>query len=225
MISYRPHKFLWLWLPVVFVIVQLVLERLLPRDIVTHMLVEGGPHEFLQFLIITAAFFAAISIFPVLSFQRQKPLFLWSFLAAACCFYVAGEEVSWGQHIFEWATPEFWSQVNDQNETNFHNTSSWLDQKPRLLLEIGVIVGGLIIPFCRQFFNSVLPRRFALIYPSRVLFVTAFVFLVLKLVDKADAFGFIPFYRVSEIQELYLFYFVLLYLLALRKKITRLSAA
>src|SRR3546814_4167282 len=54
---------------------------------------------------------------------------------------MAGEEASWGQHYAGWLTPDNWQALNDQGETNLHNTSSWLDQKPRTLLEIGVIVG------------------------------------------------------------------------------------
>jgi hypothetical protein len=33
----------------------------------------------------------------------------------------SGEEISWGQRIFSWDTPQFLMEVNDQNETNIHN--------------------------------------------------------------------------------------------------------
>ncbi len=42
-------------------------------------------------------------------------------LAALGCFLVAGEELSWGQWIFGWSTPEALAAVNLQNETNAHN--------------------------------------------------------------------------------------------------------
>ena len=217
--SVRIHKILWLWIPVVFLITQIVAERVLPSDIVSNLLSEGGPHEFLQFLIILGAFFVAIFTLFKVGFKAQKFLFFWVTLAALCCFYVAVEEISWGQHVFDWATPEFWAQVNDQNETNFHNTSSWLDQKPRILLELGVIVGGLIFPLIMKYRAGLLPKGFSVIYPSGVLAVTAGIFLILKLVDKADVFDVVLFFRVSEIQELYLFYFVFLYMTILRKRI------
>ena len=35
--------------------------------------------------------------------------------------FVAGEELSWGQHIFEFTTPEFLRGLNRQNEFNVHN--------------------------------------------------------------------------------------------------------
>lgn len=61
-------------------------------------------------------------------------------------FYFAGEEVSWGQWWFGWDTPEFWEQLNYQQETNLHNTSSWFNQKPRALVEIYLILGGFLLP-------------------------------------------------------------------------------
>lgn len=33
----------------------------------------------------------------------------------------AGEEISWGQRIIGWSTPDQLAAINDQNETNFHN--------------------------------------------------------------------------------------------------------
>lgn len=41
--------------------------------------------------------------------------------AAILCFFVAGEEISWGQWIFHWQTPEALAAVNLQHETNLHN--------------------------------------------------------------------------------------------------------
>ncbi|MEI4194563.1 hypothetical protein [Roseovarius sp. E0-M6] len=36
-------------------------------------------------------------------------------------FMAAGEEISWGQRIFGWASGEFFMENNKQYETNFHN--------------------------------------------------------------------------------------------------------
>src|SRR5690606_13691057 len=85
-----------------------------------------------------------------LLFRARRPaLVAWLALAALGCFYVAGEEISWGQHFLQWSTPEYWSALNDQQETNLHNVSSWLDQKPRALLEAGVVLGGIVAPALR----------------------------------------------------------------------------
>ena len=36
-------------------------------------------------------------------------------------FFAAGEEISWGQRLFGWGTPDFFAEHNYQNETNLHN--------------------------------------------------------------------------------------------------------
>jgi hypothetical protein len=42
-------------------------------------------------------------------------------LLAVLMFICFGEEISWGQRIFDWRTPEAISELNAQNETNIHN--------------------------------------------------------------------------------------------------------
>ncbi len=68
----------------------------------------------------------------------------WYALVVAGCVYFAGEELSWGQHLAGWSTPAAIAELNDQQETNLHNMSSWLDQKPRLALELWMVIGALL---------------------------------------------------------------------------------
>jgi hypothetical protein len=209
----------WLWVPLLLLAAQFVLEAGVPPELMPAMHSEGGPHETLQFLILCGAFFIAArtALMPRLSGWLRA----WGVLAAACCFYVAGEEISWGQHVLGWTTPEFWSTVNDQQETNLHNTSSWFDQKPRLLLEIGVLTGGLIVPLLRRYKPSLLPQKFAAIYPPVYLIVIALIVLAIRIIDifGEDLFQARIFHRASEVEEVYLFYFVLLYLYVLRRRV------
>jgi hypothetical protein len=44
---------------------------------------------------------------------------------AVVFFFGAGEEISWGQRILGFETPESVSQVNRQEEFNLHNLSAW----------------------------------------------------------------------------------------------------
>ena len=211
------HKIWWLWLPVLLMIIQIFLEILLPSSVLSVMHSENGPHELLQFFIIFFAFLLAVFFLFQIPMKEKPWLALWVGIAAVCSLYVAGEEISWGQHFLDWSTSDFWREINDQNETNLHNTSSWLDQKPRIMLELGVVVGGLIIPAIMHFKPTLLPTRFAVIYPSVHLSVVAGIFLLLKIIDKADVLHLNMFERISEVQEIYLFYFVLLYLIMLRQ--------
>jgi hypothetical protein len=212
----RLHPLWWLWVPVLFMGLQLALESILSINTLTTLHTEGGVHEIVQFLLLCAAFLVAARATFLPQLKGRLWLRGWTTLAALCCLYVAGEEMSWGQHILQWSTPDYWKQINDQQETNFHNTSSWLDQKPRLILEIGIIVGGLIFPLLQKYKPSLLPARFAVIYPAKQLWIIAGFVLFMKLADK-----FAPdmFYRDSEVVEIYLFYFVLLYLIVLKRRI------
>ena len=40
---------------------------------------------------------------------------------AIASFVVIGEEMSWGQWVFHWSTPEALTEINRQQETNLHN--------------------------------------------------------------------------------------------------------
>jgi len=54
-----------------------------------------------------------------------------------------------GTAYIGWETPERWMGLNDQGETNFHNTSALLDQLPRTLLSFAALVGGIMVPLLR----------------------------------------------------------------------------
>jgi len=45
----------------------------------------------------------------------------WYLLIASLFLFVGLEEISWGQRIFGWTTPDWFSGLNVQGETNFHN--------------------------------------------------------------------------------------------------------
>jgi len=48
------------------------------------------------------------------------------FLVCSLLFFVAfGEEISWGQRIFNWETPESIEKINFQQETNLHNLNNF----------------------------------------------------------------------------------------------------
>lgn len=43
------------------------------------------------------------------------------FLLGVFCLLFLLEEISWGQRIFGWETPDWMTKINSQNETNIHN--------------------------------------------------------------------------------------------------------
>jgi hypothetical protein len=80
----------------------------------------------------TAGFFLAglLLIQPVQRWRRFKNSEAWPawrlvsvfhLLLIAAFVVIAGEEISWGQRVFGWETPETVAEVNLQEETNLHN--------------------------------------------------------------------------------------------------------
>jgi len=210
---------IWFWLvvPVVMLMAQILVEIFVPEQYKAPLNTEGSPLEDIEFLVLLPAIVIAAMLLPRIQGTWMK---IWVALALAGCIYIAGEEESWGQHIFGWSTPDYWAHVNDQDETNLHNTSSWLDQKPRALMFIGIVVGGLIIPALRQWRPSWLPAKFERIYPTDTAVPVSALVLLTYTVDHLwhKILGYHLFFRVSEVQEFYIYYFLLVYLAELRKR-------
>lgn len=217
--SVQLPRFVWLWVPILLMIGDLLCEVFVPAGLKPQFYSEGGPHEKFQALFMLIGLIYAVRLFFLV---EGKWLKIWFGVAALSCLYVGGEEISWGQHFFGWATPEFWDGINDQQETNLHNTSAWLDQKPKILLQIGVLVGGLIIPALQRWAPGRLPARFDPIYPTWHIVVTALFAVTVKLLDTLQDMGFYHiFHRASEVLELYLYYFVMLYLVVMWQRFKR----
>lgn len=208
--------------PLVFFLFALSADRPFPDFLPGLVGSELGLVESLQAFLLMGAVVIAGSLLPR---SLTCPHWIKGWIAAGMlgAIYVFLEEISYGQHYFNWNTPEYWQTINDQNETNLHNTSSWLDQKPRLLLEIGVIIGGIIVPLLRRFRPQALPERIKLILPDSALFVTALLAILPRIYERIvammDIDGWHLFTRTSEVQELYFYYFTLLYFIFLRKRL------
>lgn len=109
--------------------------------------VGAGPAEDLTVVFLVIGLFFAVPA--VIRHRKRFPdkwLLLWASLWCAGCVFFAGEEISWGQWYFGWDTPEVWAEFNYQEETNLHNTTSWLNQKPRAAVEIFMFLFGLVLP-------------------------------------------------------------------------------
>lgn len=79
--------------------------------------VDGGPIEYG-----TVLFFLFSSVISLIIGWKDQTYARIVYLAlAVACFLVAGEELSWGQWLFHWATPQGLSNLNLQHETNLHN--------------------------------------------------------------------------------------------------------
>jgi tetratricopeptide (TPR) repeat protein len=105
--------------------------------------------EWLQFYLFAAA--ALLSLRVLLSSSSYRVFFA---LLALFCFYVAMEEISWGQRIFGWSSPEFFRARNIQGETNLHNilvgpVRTAFKSAVEYLLAAALMLYGVVYPLLR----------------------------------------------------------------------------
>lgn len=221
-------SWLYLWLPLASALGLSLTWHLNPRFYTAWFVGETGLLEVTHFVIPLLCVIVALRILLLPEARRDRLVFIWILLGLLGSFYLAGEEASWGQHYAGWLTPESWQEINDQGETNLHNTSSWLDQKPRTLLEIGIIVGGIIIPLLALRYPAIREGRFALFLPPLACLPVALIGEIGKIWERLHALGlwdFVIFFQASEVQELYMPLFILFYLMVFRKRLLARRAA
>ena len=162
--------------------------------------------------------------------RRQLPpaQWIWFVLLALGCFYIGGEEISWGQQLLHWQTPEAIEALNRQHETNLHNMSTWFNEKPRILVELGVLVGGVLMPTARLLRRRRLVRQHGFAYwlwPTNGLLLTgllAVLVLVPKRYEQAAGVPLLPVnVRWSELQEYYFALFLWLYAWSALRRLRR----
>lgn len=83
--------------------------------------------------------------------KKHQPTAVLCLSLVIILFLMAGEELSWGQRIFNWKTPDLIATYNIQKETNFHNLATQLFQNM-------LYFGGWILLILLPLFNSSLTR-------------------------------------------------------------------
>ena len=125
----------------------------------------GDEDQLFEYL--TAIFFFAASIILLLTFIRTKNYFI---LVLSVLFFAgSGEEISWGQRLINYETPEKIKEINVQGELTIHNLEIFNshefegDHKKGLsrlteinfLFKIFTILFGIVLPFCVYHISSV----------------------------------------------------------------------
>ena len=115
---------------------------------------ENGLVEFLQviFLIVSTIFLIKFIKKIYHQFNIKQRIFILLYLSGI--LYYLFEEISWGQHLFGWRTPEIFSNLNHQNETNIHNISSIFNELPRNLLLIWCSLSFILVKTLKNNFNN-----------------------------------------------------------------------
>jgi predicted membrane channel-forming protein YqfA (hemolysin III family) len=103
------------------VVLGSILSLLTPDFFKNVFVVEDGPIEWLTVFVLLAC--AGVCFWRVFHLRKKKAKL---FLSMTCLLgllfvFFAGEEISWGQRIFNIETPEWFEKKNAQKETNLHN--------------------------------------------------------------------------------------------------------
>lgn len=68
-------------------------------------------------------------------------------LFAVAALFVALEEISYGQHLFGWSSPEYFREHNLQGEVNLHNMlGSKPSKRMHMLADLGTAIGFVALP-------------------------------------------------------------------------------
>ena len=234
------HPFIWIYLPILIPLIFLLVKKININLFVIFFQGENGIIENGTFVILFIAII--ISILSLIKFNnkfKKRKILFFVILFILGLTYFAGEEISWGQHWFHWEANQFFQTYNDQqfgnsSETNFHNISSWFDQKPKLLLILFVLFGGILYPL--YFSNNNTNDIKYWVFPSIHCFPTSLIFLFFYFLDNSYKIlcsgtpgidincNYIPtilYFRTSEIIELYLALFLLIYILSINARLQK----
>lgn len=183
---------------------------------------EFGIIENLTVLLLLVAIYYSINSLVIMKNNDLAPfqLRVWMVLWILGSVYFAGEEMSWGQHLFEWSTPEAWQEINNQKETNLHNTIGLLDQFPRLVLTIGIAVGGILIPLIVWFRKISLDEtRFVYwLLPTTTCLPVSLLVILYKPLFKLTQASMI---RTGEMKEVFIAMFIMIYAISIRNRLKR----
>jgi len=191
---------------------------------------EGGLIEVLTVLLLIPA-----TIYALLCARRflQSKIYLGAFLLfvyALGSFIFMGEELSWGQHIFNWTTPDYFLLHNESQETNLHNLTGSPRGTIKWILVGGMFAGGVLAPLLAGWFKlNYRPVKHWIIWliPTRiciavVLFMTI-THVVLKflrankIIDTSTLWGI----RIPEVTELYISFFFAYYAASMYKRLSQ----
>ena len=160
---------------------------------------EDGIVEYLSaFLFLICSVISIIICFINSDNHNRKMIFI---VFAIGFFFCFGEEISWGQRIFHFKTPELIREINAQNETNLHNLLGYFADH---LFLAGVFFYCVILPLLKTmspFWNR-FTDKVGLPLPSLGLAIS---FLIVSLIQKRMIWKLIPTSRgmpVIEMREL-----------------------
>ena len=166
---------------------------------------ENGLVEILQNLFLLISVLFVYKFIFIKKFNNKSLIFLiFIYLYFIGLIYYLFEEISWGQHIFFWDSPELFLKLNSQAETNLHNTSNLLNELPRTLLLIWCSFSFILNYFLKK--NEYLKEFRIFIYPNKNLKKISLLLIFFVIPDLiVDKFNLHPGYPVDFITQIRLY--------------------
>lgn len=215
----------WLWLPIAFFVARYAISIFTPRNegLESLMIGELGLVENLTVLLLMGVILGSLYLIrryrDVLHLTPR--LFLFFFCLGG--IYFAGEEASWGQHWFGWETGEYFAAINDQHETNLHNTSEYFDRIPKAIVSFAIFLGGIALPLYLRRKEKVIDCRESMwwLFPTWICLPTAVFAVTATWPSKIERFTDWKFYfdGAQKMKELYIAYFFLLFIVSLGRRL------
>lgn len=219
---------LWLGLPVALVGLQIITATVLGND--TYELIMEGELGFVEnftVVLVLAAAITGILVFRQRSHFPDRGLKFFIILFIAGCIYIAGEELSWGQHYLQWETPEQLKEINKQRETNLHNIHKIFGSIPKIVLEWSIYLFGVFVVLRiyrkKPAYHPAHDWQFWY-FPTYVVVATSIFTFVYRVIDRIENWFHLDYLiDPDEMHECLIATFLFLYILSLYRRLSNYS--
>jgi len=202
--------------PPFILVLSAPVAALMGKDAYRWLTSEDGFAENMQVLFLSLAFLLSLPMVRRLWKAGDRGIvFLYLGVSIALVF-VIGEEISWGQRIFGWETPESLRAVNRQAETNIHNITAVWGVFTWMQLLVGAYGTLLPLLFLRFPIAARYQKIISLLVPHYTLipyFLFLFVWRIYRIVLEAPKKYYFVISQFNEVLELILYVGVVLFMI------------
>jgi hypothetical protein len=223
-------RWVWIGIPWAFLAAMPVV-RLIDHDLHHRLFkTKEGFTEWATVVVLLPGLWAGVGIWRRRRTLPARSLVAWLGVVTLAALYFAGEEMSWGQHLLHWSTPDFLARRNVQGETNLHNLKGMgiFDNFPRYAIWAWALVAGVVVPWLvrRGRLDIEAGSAAAWFWPTWCCFWTALMAVLIRVPDRIDKLtgkqlAIFRDLRLSEPQEFYFALLLAIYLLSVRARLAR----
>ena len=192
-------------IPLKISLIILVIRVYVPdwRSTYSIIIREDGPIEYSTVIVYLAAFIVSVNILRF--FKNDKKFFVLFLVFSIGFFIIAMEEISWGQRILGFNTPD-WFPESSQHETNLHNLDSLIQFRHASMMSASLFgtKAWLVLPQIQKKFSVFSEKTYRtilrVVIPSKYLMGYFFpVFIVFFIFDISSSTIFNFEYRINFI--------------------------